>query len=44
MVSPSILAMPVVQFAERRLGATDQRTDRRAQVGLVFLALYHLGA
>lgn len=35
MVPPSILAMPVVQFSERRLGATDQRTERRAQVGLV---------
>lgn len=44
MVSPSILAMPVDQFAERRLGATDQRTDRRAQVGLALLALNHLGA
>jgi len=27
--------MPVVQFAERRLVAADQRTERRAQVGLV---------
>lgn len=44
MVSPSILAMPVDQFAERRLGATDQRTDRRAQVGLALLVLYHQGA
>lgn len=44
MVSPSILAMPVDQFADRWPPAAAQRTDRRAQVGLALLALNHLGA
>ena len=44
MVSPSILAMPVVQLAGRRVGAPAQGTARRAEVGLAGLVLYHKGA